>query len=105
MTANGKILAIRIKDGQTGTWYEWDKGVGWRSQPVAHAGVNMYIAVYVTSATIGKVTIKVSANNQTTYFRVANIAVSPSSPAGCEGNWTMPNDVSSQILVTVSDVA
>lgn len=107
MTANGKILAIRIQDGNTGIWYNYDLGKGWNNPPTPPyitANANLYISLYVTSATTGKVTLKISSPSMSTYFRQSNLNVSPSQPAGIEGNYTMPNE-NIALNFTVTDVS
>lgn len=107
MTANGKIVAVRVQDGYDGAWYNWNgtsSGSGsWDKTPTAHSGYNLYVAVAVKSSLAGKVTIMVSLAGDPLYFRVANVSIAQQGYAGIECNWTMPNN-NANISVSVMDV-
>lgn len=102
MTANGKIYAVKVQNSE-GTWFTAINKV-WDRTPECKPGTNVYVAVYVTSTTPGAVTIKISSSKQSSYFRQANIPISPSNAAGCEGNWSMVLD-DMPVSITVTDVA
>lgn len=92
---NSKIFAIRIQDGTTGLWYNWDvgsDGIGrWDVTPKCNEKANLYIAAYAKNlGGDGNIVLTIRNNLDGAYAR-SSFSVPANNVIGAEINYTMPN--------------
>lgn len=106
---SSKIVAVRIQDSYDGSWYNGDGADGahinWDRVPQAHAGYNLYIAVYAISTTTGTVKFHLYCPECSVSQYSENLYVSPNNAAAIEVNMTPPQSKASlTVITTLTDV-